>query len=146
MCLNDSHGNIAQLRNSRDAIEVEHVLCVGPSKPATPAGDYLVEQMSWRVSWFPANHDQAEAGRQSMDATQGELVPKHNDGERTQHGAGADGSKVCFVKFSRLVCGGCHVEDAGKNGGGGRPLETSPRRNLVVRLLTVQASGRNRGR
>ena len=49
-----------------------------------------------------------------MDATQGELVPKHNNGQCTQHGAGAEGSKVCVVVFSWLVCGGCHVEDVGQ--------------------------------
>ncbi len=34
----------------------------------------------------------------------------------------------------------------GRNDGGGRPLKTSPRRNVVVRMLTMQPPGRNRGR
>ena len=62
-----------------------------------------------------ANLDQDEAGRQTLEARQHELVPEHDDGEAAQHAAGAEGGKVCFAAYSWFVRRGCHAEDAGQH-------------------------------
>ena len=91
---------------------MDRVLRVRASKTASPPWNKLVRNICQWASWVIAKFDQSEAGWQTMEATQHELVPMHDDGEAAQHAAGAEGGKICVAACGWFMCRGCHVEDA----------------------------------
>ncbi len=83
---------------------MEHVLHVRTSKTASPPWSKLVRDICRWVSWVIAKLYQVEAGRQTMEATQHELVSMHDDGEAAQHAAGAEGAKVSVAACGGFMC------------------------------------------
>ena len=115
--------------------------CVsGPSSRHHHRGKLVTNTCRW-VSWVIAKLDPNEVGRQTVKVTQHELVSIHDDGEATHEalrgqGLSCSSQLLCVSRLSCFRCRAGMME-------GAEPLETSPRRNHVVRLLTMQATGKN---